>query len=242
VAERIRNSDLQHLPPDAWAAFVFPDALHRRSASMMSLSAIRQLSRDFAIRACRENKIPFVFEQSDIDDLRTQLQAGKTLRFLIPFLGNYIPQGWRHTDRPLLFVDTSGFGREDEPALTTRAFVEAIEPGKAYAVVETGQFQAYLREYERDDASLGNENEFVGLTSDEEQEFNEEFRNQEGADVEIRFEGTIALFEPLSHRASAWIQSHVLDDAQWFGNALVVEHHFVKELARAMKSDGLRLS
>jgi hypothetical protein len=42
---------------------------------MMSLAAIQQLSRDLAIRACRENKIPFVFEL---------LRPGKRGRYLAP--------------------------------------------------------------------------------------------------------------------------------------------------------------
>jgi hypothetical protein len=209
---------------------------------MMSLAAIKRLSRDAAVIACRHNKIPFVFEQEDIDDFKAHLAAGRTIQFLIPLLGDYLPQGWRHTDRQPFFVDTSGFGREDEPAMTTRAFVEALEPGKGYAVIECGESQAFIREYERDDSSLGNEDEFVGMTSAEEKEFDCEFGEQPRADVEIRFEGTICLFEPHTRRGKTWIESHVEQDAQWWGNSLVVEHGYAKEIARAMKSAGLLLA
>jgi hypothetical protein len=120
--------------------------------------------------------------------------------------------------------------------------LEALIPGKAYAVIETGQFQLHLGEYERDDSSEGNEAEFIGLTSAEEEEFDCEFGEQPRPDVEIRFEGTICLFEPHTCRGKTWIQSHVAPDAQWFGNALAVEHRFAKDLARAIKADGLLLA
>jgi hypothetical protein len=209
---------------------------------MLSLSAIRQLSRDAAVIACRQNKIPFIFEQEDIDDLKAHLAAGRTIQFLIPLLGDYLPQGWRYTDRQPLFVDTTGFGREDEPAMTTRAFVEALEPGKGYAVIECGESQAFIREYERDDSSEGNADRFLDLTSDEEQEFEDEFSEQPRADVEIRFEGTICLFEPHTRRGKTWIHSHVAPGAQWWGRSLVVEHRYAKEIAKAMKSAGLKLA
>jgi hypothetical protein len=206
---------------------------------MLSLSVIRRLSRDCAIRACRENKIPFVYEQEDLDDLKAQLKAGKSLRFLIPYLGSYLPQGWRCTAREPLFIDTSGYGKEGEPALTTRAFVEALTPGKGYGCVEAGQFQAYIREYERDDSSRGNADECVGLTSYEEAEA-AEIANPKGPDVHVTFEGSIALFWPRTQRARQWIGLHVADPT-WFGHALVVEQRFVKELARGMKADRLRI-
>ena len=206
----------------------------------MSLSTIRQISRDCAIRACRENKIPFVYEQEDIDDLKAQLKAGKRLRFLIPHLGDYLPQGWRYTDREPLFIDISGYGKEDEPAMTTRAFLEALTPGKGYGCVECGQFQAHIREYERDDSSEGNADEYVGLTSQEEAEA-AEIANPKGPDVHVTFEGSIALFWLRTQRARQWIGVHVADPT-WCGRALVVEQRFVKELTRGMKADRLRIA
>ncbi len=206
---------------------------------MLSLSTIRKISRDAAIIAARQNKIPFTVEPQDLADWKARFNAG-TLKFPFPFLGNYVPQGWRRTDRDLLFVDSTGYGRENEQALTVTATIDALIPGKAYAIIQTGQFQLYLGEYERDDSSEGNEAEFIGLTSAEEREFDCEFGEQPRADVEVRFEGSICLFEPRTRRGTTWVNAHVAEPA-YFGNALVVEHRFAKELARAMKADGLLL-
>jgi hypothetical protein len=206
---------------------------------MMSLAAIHRISQDAAIRAARKNRIPFAVETEDISNWKAQFNAG-TLKFPFPFVGDYVPQGWTRTGREPLFVDHSGCGTENEPALTVRALLEALTPGKAYAVIETGQFQLYVAEYERDDSSEGNADQFLDLTGDEEQEFEDEFSEQPRPDVEIRFEGTICLFEPRTRRGTTWLNSHVAEPT-YFGNALVVESRFAKELARAMKADGLLL-
>ena len=208
---------------------------------MLSLSGIRQLSRDAAVRAARENRIPFTVEPQDISDWKRRLETG-TLKLPFPFLGDYVPNGFRRTERDPLFCDHSGCGTASEPALTLRALVEALTPGKAYAIIETGQFQLYVAEYERDDSSEGNADQFLDLTSDEEQEFKDEFSEQPRPDVEIRFESTICLFEPHTRRGKTWIKSHVAPDAQWWGRSLVVEHRYAKEIARAMKSAGLKLA
>lgn len=93
----------------------------------------------------------------------------------------------------------------------------------------------------RDDRAKGNDEKFAGLTSAEEREFAEQFNDNPRADAEIRIEETVALVEPLSHRATLWLKEHVAPDAQWWGNALVVEPRYVKQLARAMRDDGLRI-
>ena len=49
------------------------------------------------------------------------------------------------TDR--FFVDSSGWGQEDEPALTINQFLKKIKAGKYYAIIEAGQFQVYVGEY-----------------------------------------------------------------------------------------------
>jgi hypothetical protein len=48
-----------------------------------------------------------------------------------------------------LFVDTSGFGAPDEPALTLTQFLDELEADKAYALVEVGQFQAYVQKFSK---------------------------------------------------------------------------------------------
>ena len=45
------------------------------------------------------------------------------------------------------FVDSSGFGREDEPALTVDQFLAKVKAGRFYAVTDIGQFQVHIGEY-----------------------------------------------------------------------------------------------
>jgi hypothetical protein len=60
----------------------------------------------------------------------------------IPFIGDYVPEGFYLEDS--LFVDTSGFGSESEPAMTQEMFFKRLTVGKAYAVIEAGEFQVYV--------------------------------------------------------------------------------------------------
>ena len=60
-------------------------------------------------------------------------------------------------------------------------------------------------------------------------------------DVLVRDAGTLFTFCPLTPRAKAWIAEYVQPDAQWFGNALVVEHRYALPLAEGMISEGLVL-
>jgi len=60
-------------------------------------------------------------------------------------------------------------------------------------------------------------------------------------DVLVRNKGSIFLFQPLTLKANIWIAEHVKSDALWFGDALVVEHRYAGDLARAMHDDGLVL-
>ncbi|MGD0178711.1 MAG: hypothetical protein ABSC15_02770 [Terriglobales bacterium] len=61
-------------------------------------------------------------------------------------------------------------------------------------------------------------------------------------DVLVRNEGTVFLFCPLTPQAKEWIDVHVQSDAQWFGNALAVEHRYAWGLAEVMKDEGLVLA
>jgi len=66
---------------------------------------------------------------------------------LIPNFGDYraTRYGWKMTK--VYFVDSSGFGAEDEPALTFPQFVRQAKVGKGYAIIETGQFQVRIGEF-----------------------------------------------------------------------------------------------
>jgi hypothetical protein len=61
-------------------------------------------------------------------------------------------------------------------------------------------------------------------------------------DVLVRNAGTLFLFCPVTSRAKEWIDEHIRSDAQWFGNALVLEHRYAWGLAQGMRDEGLVLS
>lgn len=57
-------------------------------------------------------------------------------------------------------------------------------------------------------------------------------------DFTVRNEGSIFLLTPHNDEVRAWIDDNVPSDAQWFGNALVVEHRYVAELVRGLQGAG----
>jgi hypothetical protein len=105
---------------------------------MMSIESITSQKRTEARKARREGLQPFT---AQID--------GDTGAFKSPFLGSYIPKGWKVTAK--YFVDNSGFGTEGEGALTAGEFLIHVRAGYGYGIYEAGQFQVYIREYYRVD-------------------------------------------------------------------------------------------
>lgn len=63
----------------------------------------------------------------------------------LPNFGNYRPKDWKMIESH--FVDSSGFGRENELALTFPNFYEKLVLGHGYAIIEAGQFQVYVGEF-----------------------------------------------------------------------------------------------
>jgi hypothetical protein len=111
---------------------------------MMTGEEIARISREAASRAQARNMKPYVVWPEDlVDTKRGIIPKGMS----IPFLGDYIPKGWEMEEE--LFVDSSGFGQEDEPSLTMESFVKKMEEGKGYAVTSQGQFQVYVGVYRR---------------------------------------------------------------------------------------------
>ena len=62
------------------------------------------------------------------------------------------------------------------------------------------------------------------------------------ADIWILPQGTLTLVRPLTQRASEWISQHLQDHSQWFGPALVIEHHYLANLLPGMIEDGLQVT
>jgi hypothetical protein len=57
-------------------------------------------------------------------------------------------------------------------------------------------------------------------------------------DFVVRDEGTIWLFTPLTPAALRFLCEHIQEDAQYFGDSLVVEHRCVEGLLVGMKELG----
>jgi len=122
---------------------------------MMSLKDISGMSAQATKVAAKGKRKPYLVWPEDIE---RGLKPGA-----IPFLGDYVPKGWKRvtltevdtkhhgvdTEMNAYFVDTSGVGHQDEPALTIRAFMARLKSGYGYAVVQAGEFQAYVGVYEK---------------------------------------------------------------------------------------------
>jgi len=57
-------------------------------------------------------------------------------------------------------------------------------------------------------------------------------------DIQVRNEGTIYLFTPITNVGSEWIAENV-EEPLWFGDSIACEHRFARDLAFAMEEDGL---
>jgi hypothetical protein len=133
---------------------------------MMSLYQIEAESRKAARRSAAAHLTPLVV--SDPSEV-----------YHAPFIGNRVPRGWRplkYTDlNPivdidtyrrgfygdnqmgiLLFVDSGGWGSENEPALgkaglatAIRDILAATDETVGFAIYEVGQFQCHLRAFRK---------------------------------------------------------------------------------------------
>ena len=66
-----------------------------------------------------------------------------------------------------------------------------------------------------------------------------EVKVQPHIDAYIENHGSIFLVRPVSSAACDWITENVSEDSQYFGTALVVEHHYIGDLFRGMVDAGL---
>lgn len=105
---------------------------------MMGLETLRRVNAKATLEAQSEDKQPYVATKDGDDGV-----------FKSPHFGDYIPKGWEEED--LLFVDSSGFGIESEPALTTDQFLSKVKKGYGYSVRDAGQFQVYIQVFKKID-------------------------------------------------------------------------------------------
>jgi len=113
----------------------------------MSIEYIQALSEDRGLEAKALGLEPKVVDVNSpflTEDLRS-----------LPNLGDYVPEGWEQVTR--YFVDASGYGAPDEPAMTFDQFrtqVRTVLAGQdlleindrvyGWGIVEQGQFQIYI--------------------------------------------------------------------------------------------------
>jgi hypothetical protein len=113
---------------------------------MLDLATIRAMNAEAAKVAAREHREPYIpYDAEEIESYRK-----RSIPF--PNLGDYRPKGWKLVDS--LFCDISGLGSPDETALTRGQLVERIldlsrRGTYAYALIEVGEFQAYLGVFKR---------------------------------------------------------------------------------------------
>ena len=115
---------------------------------MFDSSTIRSMQREAAAKAAKDHKQPYIVWPEDLADWKERLDAGTLPRLPFPFIGEYLPKGWKKTENEY-FVDSSGMGADYEPALTIPKFVGKLRVNYGYALTEVGQFQVYIQEYEK---------------------------------------------------------------------------------------------
>ena len=81
---------------------------------MMSLEAIEYENKKAEDRA-RKNRSKLFVAQTDGD---VNIEDA-------PYIGDYIPEGWRQTET--FFVDSSGMGGQNEPALTFNELIAEVK-------------------------------------------------------------------------------------------------------------------
>ena len=105
---------------------------------MMSLEVLRRVNEEIAAEAAQRGLVPFVPDSiEDVDHWPP---------FPLPNIGTLEPDGWEKTETSW-FVDKTGHGYDDEPALTwprlkreLRRYI-AQHPGHGFAITEEGECQ-----------------------------------------------------------------------------------------------------
>lgn len=60
-------------------------------------------------------------------------------------------------------------------------------------------------------------------------------------DIQIQNEGSIYLIRGISENGQQWLDDHISDDAQMFGDVIVVEHRYIDDIVSGIIQDGLKL-
>jgi len=61
-------------------------------------------------------------------------------------------------------------------------------------------------------------------------------------DFTVQNEGSIFLLHPHTPSAHDWVSEHIPEDAQFFGDAVVIEHRYIADIVEGVRADGLAIS
>jgi hypothetical protein len=62
-----------------------------------------------------------------------------------------------------------------------------------------------------------------------------------GPDIQVRNEGTVMVFTPISETGTQFLNALETEDWQWIGPSLVVDHRPAYDLLEGMKMEGLEV-
>ena len=111
-------------------------------SKMMDPATIHRMESESAKRAAKDKKEPYMWQKED-----NEVYGPGKKGYPFPDIGNYTPKGWERVNTH--FVDSSGLGAENEPALTHDRFHSILKPGKGYAIISQGQFQVHVGEFKK---------------------------------------------------------------------------------------------
>lgn len=103
---------------------------------MYSIEVIRAMNKEKSEKAKNEGLQPYIAKKDNDEGVKA-----------CKVLGDFIPIGWEKVNT--YFVDNSGFGSENESALTFGQLLNKIKKGYGYTIGEQGQFQIYIHEYKK---------------------------------------------------------------------------------------------
>ena len=111
---------------------------------MMSIEVLIAVNNEIARKAAKQRLYPYV--PSSTDEVESP--------FSFPNMGSLKPGGWRKTGETW-FVDKTGHGIDDEPALTWQQFRRRLagyilrHPSHGFAITEEGEFQVVVSAFQR---------------------------------------------------------------------------------------------
>lgn len=119
---------------------------------MISPETLQAMNREAAQVAAAEDRQPYVYwDEAEVSEF---YDSPNGPAFPFTMFGDYRPDGWVLIDT--LFADSSGFGRDDEPALSApqlrdriKYLVRTTNEVLGFALVESGQFQVKVGVFHR---------------------------------------------------------------------------------------------